>query len=351
MQQGKYVFLFLMTTLAQTFFCRECIWAQAPKFSKHDSLYYDNYPNLVTARFYVSQKYTTFTLKGAEEKSDIRYRPNTTLNLGIGATYHILSLNLAYGFGFMNQTEEKGETKYLDLQGHLYPEKWMIDWYGQFYKGYYLYPKGMATEKPGSYYLRPDLKVNLFGIAAYRVFNNERFSYRAAILQNEWQKKSAGSFLLGGDINYGIIKADSSFVPLNIEKGYPQAGINQVNFFSVGPGVGYAYTLVVLRHFFMMGSLNFNLDFSYSTEKGSFVNNDKFYVTPTTVFRVAAGYNSSTWNLSANWIGNKLPVTGAPSSNKYLMQTGNYRLILAKKIMPGKRMAKRLGLIDHLQGK
>lgn len=348
MKKGNYFFTFIVATFTQTLLhCNE-VWAQAPTFSQHDTLYYVNYPNLITTRFYVSQKYTNFTLKAPGEESDIRYRPNTTLNIGMGVTYHVFSLNLAYGFGFMNQTAERGETKYLDLQGHLYPEKWMIDWYGQFYKGYYLSPKGFAADKPGNYYLRPDLKVRLFGVGAYRVFNNERFSYRAAILQNEWQKKSAGSFLMGGDINYGIIKSDSAFIPVTIQNGYPQAGINDVWFFSFGPGIGYAYTLVVKQHFFVMGSLNLNIDLGYSTEKGNFIKNDKMYATPTTVFRLAAGYNSSNWNVSANWIGNKLPLQGEAAANKYLMETGNYRINIAKKILPNKRMKKRMEFIDKI---
>lgn len=348
MNKGKTIFLFLVVISAQAFLNSRGVWAQAPRLSKHDTLYYVNYPDLITSRLYVSQKYTDFKLKGADGKSDIRYRPNTTLNLGVGATYHVFSLNIAYGFGFMNQTEEKGKTKYLDLQGHLYPEKYIVDWYGQFYKGYYLFPKGFAAEKPGNYYLRPDIKVNLFGIATYRVFNNNKFSYRAAILQNEWQKKSAGSFLLGGDINYGIIKADSAFVPASINNDYSQAGINDVKFFTIGPGVGYAYTLVVKHHFFMMGSLNMNLDVGFSTEKNATLKNNETFITPSSVFRVAAGYNSSTWNLSANWISNRIPLQGTPSANKYVMQTGNYRIILSKKVLPGKKMKKRMEFIEKV---
>jgi hypothetical protein len=51
-------------------------------------------------------------------------------------------LNLAYGFGFLNRGEEqKGKTKYWENQGHMYGRKWGYDFYAQFYKGYYLYPK------------------------------------------------------------------------------------------------------------------------------------------------------------------------------------------------------------------
>jgi hypothetical protein len=40
------------------------------------------------------------------------------------------------------------------------------------------------------------VKTTFFGISAYQVPNKERFSYRAALLQSEWQKKSAGQLYM-----------------------------------------------------------------------------------------------------------------------------------------------------------
>jgi len=350
MKLNKCFYFFIVVTCLQTIFPVGYVRAQSEQLVKHDSTYYTDYPNMVTTRLYISQKYTAFTLKAPEGVRDLSYRPNTTLNLGIGVTYHVFSLNLAYGVGFLNKDDEKGDTKYLDLQGHLYPEKWSIDWYGQFYKGYYLFPKSLLSDSVnGEFYKRPDMRIHLFGIAVYRVFNSERFSYRAAIIQNEWQKKSAGTFLFGGDINYGDVTADSALVPVNLEKNYPQAGIKYIRFFSCGPGGGYAYTLVIKRHFFMTGGLSVNLNFCFSTERTILHNNhDKAYLTPTSNFRVAAGYNSNTWNVSANWVGNRLPLGGTNASNKYFLQTGNYRIILAKKIMPGPRLRKRMAYVDKI---
>ena len=96
--------------------------AQTKDKPANDTNYFVTYPGMLTTRFYFSQKYVAFTLQG--DNKDLQYRPNTTLNMGVGATYHNFSLNLAYGFGFINQDKEKGKTKYLDLQGHFYPNKW-----------------------------------------------------------------------------------------------------------------------------------------------------------------------------------------------------------------------------------
>jgi hypothetical protein len=53
--------------------------------------------------------------------------------------------------------------------------------------------------------------------------NPQRFSFNAAMTQNEWQKKSAGSFMIGGLVYYGQIKGDSSLVPKQVENSFPKA--------------------------------------------------------------------------------------------------------------------------------
>ena len=313
----------------------------------NDSSYFLKYPGSITTRFYVSQKYTDFNIQGNDGAKDIKYLPNTTLNMGIGATYQNFSLNLAYGFGFINNDDDKGKTKYLDLQSHAYPGKWSFDLLGQFYKGYHLGKDVLSTSDKG-YYYRPDIKVNLLGLSAYRVLNHTRFSYNAAFLQNEWQKKSAGSLLFGAEMYYGNIRGDSALVPSSSANQYPQAGINRLQFFSFGPGVGYAYQLVVKQHFFIMGSATVNLNLGFSTESTATDKRKKTAVAPETFFRFAAGYNSSTWSLSANWVGNRLPSRGAASVKNYLLHTGNYRIILAKKLYPGEKTKKLLKPVDKI---
>jgi hypothetical protein len=348
MKRNRSIFLLIVASCVLILLHANYASAQFTRFEKHDSSYFVTYPKMITTRFFFSKKYTAFTLNQQEGEKDLRYRPNSKLTMGIGATYHIISINLSLGFGFLNPDNGQGKTKRLDLQGHLYPNEWVLDWYGQFYKGYYLYPKGFHANTPATYYQRPDITVNLFGIGLYRVLNYKKFSFRAAFLQNEWQKKSAGTVLLGGEINYGVMRADSSFVPHNLANLYPQAGINNVHFLCFGPGVGYAYTLVVRQHFFVTGSATVNFNLGYSTESGDFIKIDRGYVNPLSVFRFVVGYNSNTWNVSVNWITNKLPVGGATSPDNYLLQTGNYRLIIAKKIMPGARGKKILDKIDKL---
>ena len=312
----------------------------------NDTAYYQYFPGSVTARLYVSQKYTNFTIKGKDAK-DLQYLPNTTFNSGVGATYHNFSLNLAYGFGFLNKDDSKGDTKYLDLQGHFYTPKLVIDFYGQNYKGYHL-ADGFLVKPGDDYYYRHDAKVYWYGVSVYHVFNGKRFSYRAAFIQNEWQKKSAGTFLAGGEIYYGIVKADSSWVPHSVEGNYTQRSLNKINYIGIGPGVGYAYTLVAFQHLFLTGSVTGNANFGITNEYNRDNKTNHFSVNPFVRYRAAAGYNGRVWNISANWIADYLPFRGDNAESKYDMQTGNYRIIIAKRLFPGTKLKKLLKIADAI---
>lgn len=301
---------------------------------KYDSSYYTIYPDKLTVRTFLSQKYAHFDVPAFDGSGvrDLEYRSNAKMSMGIGATYHNLSLNLGYGFGFLNNNTQKGETKGLDVQLHLYyHNKWAIDVLGMTYKGYYLnHESNVATSSP--YYYRSDMKLNVLGAAAYRIANSQKFSYSAGMTQNQWQKKSAGSLLYGAQIYYASVNGDSSFVPQQVSKGFPQNGVNNVNFLRAGAGLGYAYTLVIKKHFFATASLIGNLDVNIATEKGTDDKANKTSISPGTIYKAALGYNGNSWALSATWAGMASWFTTASSPERYFMPTGNYRITLSKRI-------------------
>lgn len=317
----------------------------------YDSNYVTSYAKMITARAYFSQKYTLFTVKAPRSTRSLAYFPNTTLNFGIGATYNSFTLNLAYGFGFLNPGDEKGKTKYLDLQSHIYGTRWRFDFFGQLYKGYYLTPKGFEAATPVSYYLRPDLRVRDFGLSGYYIFNNRKFSYRAAFVQNEWQKKSAGSFLAGGGIGYGQVLADSGFVPSRLAANYRQGQVSRVRHLEFGPGVGYAYSLVLGRHWFATASATVSLNLSFNKETEPANTFQTVSVTPNSLLRAGIGYNSAVWNVNFSWVTNRTNIRGNYGSWEYYINTGNYRFNIVKRFHPGPKLKPWLGRMDRLLGK
>ena len=307
--------------------------ASAQKKDSHDSSFYTTYHHLFMGRVYFTQKYDHLTFRSNNNASDLKYASNGKLGFGIGATYNNLTLNVAYGFSFLNNKQDRGKTKGLDFQLHVFPNKWAIDASFTDYKGAYTLPKGYGASNNNSYYYRGDVKMEFFGLSAFRVTNSERFSYRAAMVQNEWQKKSAGTVLYGGGIYYGLSKGDSMLVPSKVSNLFPQAAINNLHFITVRSGFGYAYTAVEAQHFFIMASFVGNLNANFSTEQSGVQSSNKISIEPMAIYKGAIGYNGNVWSLAAIIGGNALLLKGSSTDKAYYQSTGQYKLFVAKKIL------------------
>jgi hypothetical protein len=272
------------------------------KPTAHDTTYYQSFEDRLPARFYFSKKYTSFDLKGRSGQV-LHYRPNTTVNMGIGATVKYFSLNLAYGFPFLNKSSDsKVKTTYLDMQTHAYRQKFTVDLVGQIYEGYYL-QKGIGSSAPDAFYQRADIKVKQFGIAGYYNLNWRKFSFQAAMSQYEWQKKSAGSLQFGFETFYGQSNGDSAFVPPELQYDYTQKDVNELRYFNLGAGAGYAYTLVIARHYYILANLNGTISLNLSKEStntGLTQHDAGLVFTP--IYRLALGYNSERWIVAALWV-------------------------------------------------
>jgi hypothetical protein len=326
-----------------------CATAMAQKKKvDFDSSYYETYPKLITGRVFFSGKYTHVNIQGNQGVRPLKYRPNGALNVGVGISYGPITLNASFPLSFINPDNDvKGKTRSLDLQTHIYTRKWVVDLLGQFYGGFYLRPKGYGNDDPLAFYQRPDIKVRKLGFSAFHVFNYDRFSHKAAFLQNEWQKKSAGTFLVGAEAYYGLVKADSSLVPESLFNFYPQQNIAKSSFFSLGPGGGYAYTYVFREHFFATASSTINTNINFVKERkedGTTVSKTTF--SPNLFFRTVVGYNNDKWSASLSWVANRITAPGVVSSRDYVFSTGNYRITFAKRFPPKGLLKKRIREVE-----
>jgi hypothetical protein len=324
-------FFFKTLTIAFFAFTNKVIYAQL------DSSYVVSYSKLLTGRVYLSQKFTSFKFKNTAEKYTLVYRPNTTLNLGVGASYKWATLNIAYGFGFLNPDDEKGKTQYLDLQFHGYSDKFALDFLGQFYKGFYLSPRGTSTTgnlPQDRYYIRPDMRINIIGGSYQYIFNHRRFSLRAPFLQTAWQKKSAGSFLAGVESYIGRIRSDSTITPVAVNKSAASLNETKNNFFEFGVNAGYAYTLVIRKNFFLTGSASLSLDYgtnSLTKQEGKAQN---WGISTNALTRLIGGYNSERWALSIIYINNGVQLQST-SEREMTLNTGNVRVSFVHRFVPG----------------
>jgi hypothetical protein len=272
--------------------------------------------------------------------SSLAYRPNNKLLLGIGVNHGILGLNIGINFPFVNQDDEKyGETDYTDLTMRVFAPRFNTTIYLQNYRGFYL--RNTKDMIPGwlegdPYYIRGDLRSRTVGLDVSYIFNSKRFSYRAAILQNEWQKKSSGSFLVGGSLFYNANIGDSSIVPSQLNYGlfFSDVKFDRSNNFSFGPLAGYAHTFVIKKHFFIMGSLNgsVNIGFTHllladSDEKVK----SGLVLGFRSEFLVSTGYNSDRWYFGVSFI-NMSIITQAPIPERSISyETGIYRINLVRR--------------------
>ena len=309
--------------------------------AQHDSTAIATYDELVTSRFYFSKKFTALRLLNKGEYN-LNYFPNTTLNMGVGATYKWATLNLAYGFGFLNPERGRGDTRYLDLQFHNYGRKIVIDVLGQFYRGFYIENPQFQNEN----YVRPDLHVNHIGASIQYVFNGERFSYRAAFIQNERQKISQGSFLAGLEIYGGWISADSVLVPSAIQPGTSGDFPRDIDFIQGGLSAGYAYTAVV-RNYYATGSLSLGVDYGKTDISGSGGDIDEAGFAVSSIYKFVVGYNSDAWALAVSFVSNHVRLPSVDAAWTASLNTGNLRASYVYRFMPGRRLKRVLRVFDR----
>ncbi len=236
---------------------------------------YNNYirefPQEFTLRPYIYRKFTSVsTERRWEEGKEARnFYPNTPVELGFGVTYKNYALNLAYAPPVFRD-KENGKTKYIDFQYHYYHRKYLFDFYYQNYRGFY-----NREAEPAA--LFPDVHVRQYGVTGDYVFNNSRFSYRAAFYCNEKQVRSAGSFQVGGGFYYNKLDTDTTRI---------LEGKNSFSNYQFSVTGGYIHTWVFKQDFFITVGVSTGVNFSFERLPESRHN---FEVTPTVYPRVSGG--------------------------------------------------------------
>lgn len=318
-----------------------------------DTNYIIDYSTRLTLRALAGTKFTKYRLgQGVHDR--LKYETNDKYNVGIGFNYRFVGLNLIFTMPFVQKNEEHfGKTKFFDFQTFLYLRKLVIDLYYQDYRGYYLQNKDVVTTllPEGDYPKREDLHTTHIGMDAEYVFNNTKFSYRASFVQNEVQKKSAGSFVLGVGFHYLRTRADSSIVPSNstLKDFYNNQAFNKTGFSALGINFGYAYTLVLKKHFFAtvaaLGSAG--ASYGYIVDDGTAYHRAKLTPHLGGIFRFGCGYNAAQYYLGVQYVTfiNRNYMEYRGSWQQY--QSGNVRLTFAKRIKLKGKTKKRVKNIEH----
>jgi len=221
---------------------------------KYDTSYIKDLSDKLSVRIYGISKYNKFEIN--EVESAIRYSPNSNLNFGVGVNYKWFGLGVAFNIPFINNDDNKyGSTNRFDAQTNIFTRNLAIDIYLQYYKGFYI-------ENPGSYLVdwkpedpypqRPDITTTSFGGSCLYTFNHKKYSAKAAFVQTDMQRKSAGSFLLGGYFSLFGVMGDSSFIPYELENQYDSTRqFNEVSVVGIGVAGGYTHNFVVWKKLYI----------------------------------------------------------------------------------------------------
>jgi len=223
---------------------------------------YTDYSDQLLLKVMSVVKSNDLEIKNTNNEQSIMLKPYGISSLGFGFNYKWLGLAIAFG---LPATDEEiamyGKTTRFDFQLNIYSRKFVIDVFAQQYNGYYVENAPEITSWNETFFpLRESMQTLSLGVGGYYVFNHKKMSYKAAYVRNAVQKKSAGSFLLGGfyNIDYGGFKPGDtssfvpSFFPQEVQDSLP---IDAYLARSVGISFGYTYTFVFFKRFFINLSL------------------------------------------------------------------------------------------------
>ncbi len=280
-----------------SFFLVLCFSAGAKSFNsyltvKKDTNYIKSYYNDLILRIYTVEKVHSLQLTDLNSPYSLKYQPNGYYNVGAGVNFRSFGLSLATRIPFIQRVDNKhGDTKKVGIQSYIYTNKFSIDLLTSFQKGYYLDNSSASLSSYSSKieYQRPDISSSNIGASVNYIFNNTRFSYRAAFKDTERQKLSAGSLITGMSIYSYQTKADSAIVPREIDLEYFQKSrdITATGVLTFNANLGYAYSLVFLKNgiftlSYILGSgiqnNSFDRDFVSETDRWRYSMNHSFRV-------------------------------------------------------------------------
>jgi hypothetical protein len=215
-----------------------------------DSNYLADYTNVLTARIFLLFQNASLLVNTADHNiSKIVFRPNTNVRVGIAGFWKWFGLGLSINNPFYKTDPESyGKTTTLDLRVNAFGRSVAGEFFLQRYRGFYI---SSPKAPDGTNYIIPDMKTFSLGIGGYWIYNAARFSIRAAFIQNERQKKSAGSLVVRPAFQYYEISSDQGIIPAEIIERYHIPTTNLVTngkVYSLGLSPGYAYTLVFLKN-------------------------------------------------------------------------------------------------------
>ncbi len=326
-----------------TFLTFHCAAIQAKRKPVNPE-YIREFPGTFTARAFLGEKIAGFDLTDRTRNEVLKYRPNNVLGVGLGVTVRGLGINVSTRLPLHDTKDDRyGKTRQLDLQVHRYRGNFALDIYFQRYTGYHLQDNSAVTkvEGPTEYPYLPDLRHNTFGATGLYVFNGQRFSLRAPIDQQDWQIRSAGSWLLGGSAFSHIIgNNDQSLIPPHLKFPDFMGGsqVKKIDNYGLTLNGGYGYNFIFRQHWFVGLLADAGAGVGYSEINDQAGSSHKVGVQLNADARFAFGYNSKKW-FGGFYIIYRVDRYQLPYPDNYIIgNEGMARLNIARRFATHKRI-------------
>ena len=263
---------------------------------KYDTTRILDLSNQLSLWGYTIKKLYKLNITNTTTGKNLIISPNDQTNIGLGFNYKWMGLGIAFRAPWAkNDDDIYGKTKRIDFQLNIFSRNFGVDFSAQYYKGYYVAnPESFIPSWTDSlaYPQLNDLETASTELSAYYFFNHKKFSYRAAFVRNEIQKKGAGSIILGTYFRFDLASAPHSFIPEEIPPEYKDTfNVNAYISGNYGLSFGYTYTFVIWKKFFINLSLvpGFGLKTMKAyTNLGEF--KPKLGLSGRVIFRTAIGY-------------------------------------------------------------
>ncbi len=311
-----------------------------------DTTYIQSFPDQVTGRIYLGEKVSAFNINDRNINRMLQYRPNNTLGIGLGVTIRGVGLNFSTRLPFHDPKIDKyGRTRRYDLQLHRYRGKWALDGYAQRYKGFHLNSTDDVDSVGGTtaYPYLPGLTTLNLGLSGMYVFNGNRFTMRAAVNQQDWQIRSAGSFMAGAAFFARYIFNDESILPEYYK--YPQMldgnGVRHISNYGLTIKGGYGFNYVFHKHYFVGAAADVGAGPGYTVVRNTDGTEQTGWgLNYAANLRLSTGYNADKWYGGVYVILHAerydLPYADGSVDNAL----GIFRIVVARRFHTGKNFLK-----------
>ena len=262
-------------------------------YRNHDTSYIKSYSQKISVKLVAINKYNYFNIIDRNNKTSIKYVPLRDVSLGLGVAYKWFALDLTFSMG-LDKNSDFENTRSFDFQGSMFSSKQIITFVLQYYQAYELSNmKGVDVNLSEDIKRREDIRTINLGLQYMFATNYTKFSLKAPFVQNEGQRKSAGSPIVGASFNIFVMDADSSIVPKEAYEYFnPNLYLTDLNIISASLSFGYMYSFVYRKRFFLTLSLIPGINIS----SGDYYTDTRNY-SPLSIHlklnsRNAIGYNS-----------------------------------------------------------